>query len=106
MARLWNWGQMFMGYAEAKASGRHATPETLALRQLSCFGDANQAPCAQLRTTRDGRRYCGACGCGPKPEAILDVDAEGRSKLQFTKLRCPLGRPGFSNAEVTDARTG
>ena len=95
---------MIQAYIEAKISGRGATPETIEKRRLSCFGDPDRgiAPCEQLRG-HDPRRYCGACGCGSPKEAILAVDPEtAHSKLEFVKLKCPLGKPGFSN-EVRDA---
>jgi len=104
MPKLWTRAQMLQAYAAAKLSGRNATPETIRTRQLSCFGRPEEgiAPCPELRGL-SGRRYCGACGCGPRPEAILDFQPDGHSKLQFTVLTCPRKRPGFSNAETPHA---
>ncbi|RMH53734.1 MAG: hypothetical protein D6685_15460 [Bacteroidetes bacterium] len=104
-SRLWTAAQMAASYAEAKASGRTADERTIALRQLSCFGDpaAGVPACPQLRETPAGR-FCGACGCGQRPEARLDPDpTTGLSKLQFGVLRCPLGRPGFTNHDPPTA---
>lgn len=96
MKRVWTRAQMLQAYVEAKLSGRGADPEVVAKRLASCES------CPLLRSSVKGR-WCGACGCGPRQEAIIDPDpVTGHSKLQFVKLRCPLGRPGFSN-EVTDA---
>lgn len=104
--RIWTGAQMVASYVEAKLSGRGATPEVVAQRQLSCFGnpEAGISACSMVRGQAP-KRYCGACGCGARKEAILDVSPDtGHSKLEFVKLNCPLKRPGFSN-EVTDART-
>lgn len=96
---------MIASYLEAKLSGRGATWDQVQARKRSCFGSVVDGiqPCPLLRG-RPGKRYCGGCGCGPRPEAILDPDPiTGQSKLQFTRLRCPLKRPGFTNEEETDA---
>jgi hypothetical protein len=99
---------MVASYLDAKLSGRGASPQTIELRRRSCFGDpdAGISACSMVRGHAP-KRYCGACGCGARREAILDEHPEtGHSKLEFVRLTCPLKRPGFSNSEVTDARTG
>jgi hypothetical protein len=69
-----------------------ASPETVALRRRSCFGQPGvAAPCEKL-VTRDTGRFCAACGCGEWRLAELE------SKLTWARLDCPLRRPGFSNA--------
>lgn len=88
-------------YARAVLSGREVDAETLALRQLSCFGDPARGvdPCPSL-AGEPGRRYCNDCGCGARRNAILDPEpTTGRSKLQYVELTCPRRRPGFANAE-------
>lgn len=97
-ARVWSLREMIVAYTQARLSGRGAAPEVIEERRRSCFGGEGEPPCPMLRG-EPGRRFCGACGCGARREALLDPDPEtGRSKLEFVKLRCPLKRPGFTNA--------
>lgn len=71
-----------------------ASPEVLARRKLSCFGDASTEACDAL-VERQGGFYCGACGCGAW--MLAKLDGETAPKLGWKKLNCPKGRPGFSN---------
>lgn len=61
--------------------------DTLLLRRLSC-------ETCPARETDGEHSYCGVCGCGKKKMARLD------RKLEYPYLRCPLGKPGFSNEEA------
>jgi len=78
---------------------------TKRLRVLSCFGDASIGgkikPCQALQKSgvREGRFFCGGCGCGDKQRTWLVSDSEEYSKLDYPKLTCPLKMPGFSNYE-------
>lgn len=89
----WSRREMVWNYLRARASGRHATEEVIARRQESC----RTCPSRQPSKKWPGRHFCGSCGCGDRYSALLDGD--GQHKLQFTELRCPRKRPGFSNAE-------
>ena len=55
---------------------------------------------------QEGKKYCGACGCGDRKMTWLVQEAEEYSKLDFPKVACPLGMPGFSNYQVSDSDEG
>jgi hypothetical protein len=65
------------------------TLEVLTARQKACFGDESQPKCEKLNEW-NGHFYCGACGCGHNPLAILDGKAGEYTKLHYPKLKCPL----------------
>jgi hypothetical protein len=73
------------------------------LRVLGCFGNKHSGgilpPCEHLKKSevQEGQYYCGACGCGDKKMTWLLANGEEYSKLDYPKLHCPLGMPGFSN---------
>jgi hypothetical protein len=72
-------------------------------RRESCFGRVGSEACSMLRKHTDGFHYCASCGCGVREDARLDGDP---SKLEFPYLKCPLGRPGFSNESLPDRLPG
>jgi hypothetical protein len=95
-------------FAQSKASrlaGR-VKREKFDQRVQSCHGD----PCGARAYSQVGTyHYCDLCGCGDRESAAVSlrgsapdhprVDYDGPyTKLHYPKLRCPLGRPGFSNA--------
>jgi hypothetical protein len=82
-------------------AGSRTDNETLEQRRESCFGNKSKGfiPCIVLKKSSEGFHYCGACGCGKNPLALLD-DPEnpgGYTKLHYPELQCPLKRRGFSN---------
>lgn len=90
-------------------------PKTRSLRVLSCHGlddvgKQSQPPCVhRAYSARKRFHFCNACGCGDKSIARLSsvgsdadkptVSADEWSKLDYPYLACPIGAPGFSNAE-------
>lgn len=75
----------------------------LQTRRESCFGRVGSEACPMLRKHTDGFHYCASCGCGVREDARLDGDP---SKLEFPYLKCPLGRPGFSNTPLPSRLPG
>lgn len=78
------------------------------LRVLSCFGNQHVGgelpPCHGLEESEtDGKYYCGQCGCGDREGTWLMSDGDKYSKLDYPKLTCPLGMPGFTNYRMSDA---
>lgn len=72
------------------------------LRVLSCFGNQQSGgvlpPCQHLKDSETpGKHFCGGCGCGDKPHTWLMAEGQEYSKLDYPKLNCPLGMPGFTN---------
>jgi hypothetical protein len=97
---------MIQGYAMAMASrgfkDKKVEKTVKQLRVLSCFGNEAEGgelpPCAHLRKSEtDGKFFCGACGCGDKKGTWLNGTEQEYSKLDYPKLNCPIGMPGFSN---------
>jgi hypothetical protein len=78
------------------------------LRVLSCLGNiehgGNLPPCEHLKDseTKEGMKFCGACGCGDKKTTWLIQEADNYSKLDYPKVACPLQMPGFANYVVSD----
>jgi hypothetical protein len=71
---------------------------TKQLRAVSCFGFNTISPCKELKESKtEGKHYCGACKCGDKKHTWLLKSSDEYSKLDYPKLNCPLGMPGFSN---------
>lgn len=95
---------MVQSFASALAS-RNVTNKKIntavkQLRVLSCFGDGKQLPaCEYLEDSKveEGKKFCGACGCGDRKMTWLISEADEYSKLDYPKLSCPLNMPGFSN---------
>tara|TARA_Y100001938_G_C7930112_1_gene348913 strand:- start:58 stop:546 length:489 start_codon:yes stop_codon:yes gene_type:complete len=72
------------------------------LRILSCFGNNNIEPCQHLKkSSTRGKFYCDECGCGDKKRTWLLSTENEYSKLDYPKLNCPLGMPGFTNYSTT-----
>tara|TARA_R100000315_G_C5221018_1_gene132867 strand:- start:680 stop:1201 length:522 start_codon:yes stop_codon:yes gene_type:complete len=77
------------------------------LRVLSCFGNENVGgilpPCEHLMDSdvQEGKKYCGACGCGDRKGTWLIQEADEYSKLDYPKVACPLQMPGFTNYLVS-----
>ncbi|MAE81591.1 MAG: hypothetical protein CMB80_02555 [Flammeovirgaceae bacterium] len=77
------------------------------LRVLSCFGNQDQGgilpPCEHLMDSDvdEGKKYCGACGCGDKKMTWLVQEADEYSKLDYPKVACTLQMPGFTNYVVS-----
>jgi len=77
------------------------------LRVLSCFGNQNVGgilpPCEHLMDSdvQEGKKYCGACGCGDRKGTWLIQEADEYSKLDYPKVACPLQMPGFTNYLVS-----
>ena len=97
---LWRQASRFIA---AVASGRDVEDSVFEQRHVSCHGTKPDgtvvgAPCVMRRESEKHGYYCNACGCGDTKLANLMPDPKsGKSKLQFVKLTCPLGRKGFSN---------
>lgn len=77
------------------------------LRVLSCFGNQHVGgelpPCHHLEESEtEGKYFCGGCGCGDRAGTWLMSDGNKYSKLDYPKLTCPLGMPGFSNYQMSD----
>ena len=71
---------------------------TKQLRTISCFGTTSIPPCEYLKeSSTKGNHYCSRCGCGDKKHTWLIKKSEEYSKLDYPKLNCPIGMPGFSN---------
>ena len=79
-------GSAVTSFLGAVFSGE-APPEVVAVRRAQC--DACPRKIVEARG-----EFCGACRC---PRSRL---AELSRKLRFARLRCPLRRPGFINAET------
>lgn len=86
---LWLEAQEFLTTITSRVTDEPITPEVLAARQKACFGDETQVKCEKL-TQWNGHFYCGACGCGHNPLAILDGKEGEYTKLHYPKLKCPL----------------
>tara|TARA_R100000315_G_C5231488_1_gene142491 strand:+ start:1676 stop:2197 length:522 start_codon:yes stop_codon:yes gene_type:complete len=77
------------------------------LRVLSCFGNQNTGgvlpQCEHLLDSdvQEGKKYCGACGCGDRKGTWLIQEADEYSKLDYPKVSCPLQMPGFTNYLVS-----
>jgi len=75
---------------------------TKQLRVLSCFGDKHMngvvPPCEHLKESKTpGQYFCGGCGCGDRQGTWLVANGNEYSKLDYPKLNCPIGMPGFTN---------
>jgi|18_taG_2_1085343.scaffolds.fasta_scaffold06250_2 hypothetical protein len=78
---------------------------TKQLRVLSCIGNEHMngelPPCEHLLPSEveggEGKKYCGACGCGDRKGTWLIADSNEYSKLDYPKVTCPLQMPGFTN---------
>ena len=90
----------------AKAVGSRVTQKKiddsiLQLRQLSCHGNNEIAPCPYRgdSAVRDGYHYCTACGCGDRPATWLNnpEDPESFTKLHYPWVSCPVRNPGFGD---------
>jgi hypothetical protein len=93
-------------YASRGLSNNKAEEPIKSLRVLSCHGNADLPACPHRVKSEKFKDsyYCGACGCGDRsPTQLVNViNTEGKeeySKLDFPKVVCPLGMPGFSNYE-------
>jgi len=82
-----------VSFASAVVSG-FATPEQMAKRQRSCFGDIETPACSALITDASGK-YCGACGCGKW--LMSNLAGSLVPKFLLAGTMCPLKRPGFAN---------
>lgn len=85
----WAEAQEFLTTIASRVTDAPISPEVLAARQKACFGDETQPKCEKLNEWK-GHFYCGACGCGHNPLAILDGQAGEYTKLHYPKLKCPL----------------
>lgn len=65
-------------------------------RIVSCYGDSANKPCP-AKSYQDGKSYCNACGCHEKELANINV-IDGKSKLNYEGLCCPLRKKGFKNS--------
>jgi hypothetical protein len=80
-----------------------APNETIKLRDLSCHGDGDLAPCSERKDSQKypGSFYCGACGCGDKKMTqLVNLVINGKkeySKIDYPKVSCPFKMPGFSD---------
>lgn len=102
---------MVQSFAVALASrnlnNKKINPPIKQLRVLSCFGNEKQGgvlpPCEHLMEseTGEGMHYCGACGCGDREGTWLVQHADKYSKLDYPKVACQLGMPGFTNYVVS-----
>jgi len=97
---------MIQSYATAMASrglkDKRVEKTVKQLRVLSCFGNEHNGgelpPCSHIKkSSTDGKFYCGACGCGDRKNTWLNGTDDEYSKLDYPKVNCPLGMPGFSN---------
>jgi hypothetical protein len=86
---LWAEAQEFLTTIASRVTDDPITPEVLAARRKACFGDETQKKCGKLNEW-GGHFYCGACGCGHNPLAILDGGDGEYTKLHYPKLKCPL----------------
>jgi hypothetical protein len=106
---------MIQGYAMAMASrgfkDKKVDKTVKQLRVLSCFGNEGQGgelpPCSHLKTSEtDGKFFCGACGCGDRKATWLNGSDQEYSKLDYPKVNCPIGMPGFSNYTPSQPHEG
>jgi hypothetical protein len=79
-------GRMAVDFVKSVTSG-DATDAVIAARTAQC------GICPE-RIDEERGSFCGACGCPRTPVAELGV------KLRFAYLRCPRGRPGFSETNA------
>ena len=75
------------------------------LRQRGAGGEL--PPCSHLKTSEtDGKFFCGACGCGDRKATWLNGSDQEYSKLDYPKVNCPIGMPGFSNYTPSQPHEG
>lgn len=86
---LWLEAQEFLTTVASRVTDEPIAPEVLTARRKACFGDETQVKCEKLNQW-NGHFYCGACGCGHNPLAILDGKEGEYTKLHYPKLKCPL----------------
>lgn len=74
-----------------------ATPEVMAQRKLSCFGDSAKGipKCTSLTQLNDGS-YCGTCSCGRW--LVANMDKSWSPKITKSAVDCPMRKPGFRNS--------
>lgn len=81
-------------------SENRADVTTKDIRLLSCFGNSDDITvCPGLRPSEKsmGKFICGECGCGDKPDTILNTTEDEYGKLDHPYVTCPRFMPGFSN---------
>lgn len=92
-----------MALASRGLTNKKINKATKQLRVLSCVGNRESGgilpPCDHLMDseTGEGKKYCGACGCGDREGTWLVAEADKYSKLDYPKVSCPLSMPGFTN---------
>lgn len=91
-------------YISKGLNNKKAAETVKSLRVLSCHGGSGLEPCPHRKNSEKhpGSFFCGACGCGDKPNTQLiniknDKGEEQYSKLDFPKIYCPMKMPGFSD---------
>ena len=91
-----------MALASRGLTNKKINKATKQLRVLSCMGNRESGgilpPCDHLMDSEtEGKKYCGACGCGDREGTWLIAEADKYSKLDYPKVACPLQMPGFTN---------
>ena len=89
LRRKYNSKPSVVDYARAQLSRVCAVPEeTVEQRRASC------ASCNWIRESKTPNQFfCGACGCGDRKGAFLET------KYYIPRVKCPLKRKGWANAD-------
>ena len=99
IARAWQVADSMM----SRGLNNAKIPEEIKdIRSISCHGSEELGipPCEHRIPSRkyEGSYYCEACNCGDFMHTQLtNIDENHYSKLDYPRITCPIGMPGFTN---------